>query len=488
MRLADINWGDDSAEKDPQLLQYFVSSSAFERGKQRRKNIVVGRKGSGKSALRKALDNHFKAEAQTYVVNLSPKYNSIKTILNDKDIMSSFGQEVFFQHTWLRQIMLDALCSVGHDAKGKFAAESVEFARSISRELNRTSKDFVENVAEVLSKVKAKAGHLGEFGLQVEKELRSIADIDALEHHVTTIAADGAKFVVLIDDLDLGWDNSSAANNLLLGLLAASNYISAKVPTLFMCVFLREDVYSLLITQTQHSDKYRDIERIRWEKEDLISILATRINFNRLQHGLKASTEPISTVFPDSIGTSNTDNWLVEKTLSRPRELIQLVRYYTEAVDGEAPDVEILKDAEAPYSSWKLDDLCAEYMNQYPGLVGLFSFWKTKFFRHKYHLQRAEIEEMLLQILSETEINFPWWNAIVEGTDVTKLLGVLYEIGFIGDFVLGGEGGSKTFYSYIERHEPRFEEVQIHPCFRKSVNTVERIRTKAAEISTRAEA
>lgn len=303
---------------------------------------------------------------------------------------------------------------------------------------------------------------------------------------MTTLAAEGAKFVVLIDDLDLGWDNSSAANNLLLGLLAASNYISAKVPTLFTCVFLREDVYSLLITQTQHSDKYRDIERLRWEKDDLLSILANRIAFNRTQHGMERSTAPILTVFPESIGTSNTDNWLVEKTLSRPRELIQLVRYYTESVGGDSPSVDLLKEAEAPYSSWKLDDLCAEYMNQYPGLVGLFSYWKTKFFRHKYHLQRAEIEEMLLQILSEAEVNFQWWNAIVENTDVDKLLSVLYEIGFIGDFVLGGEGGSKTFYSYIERHEPRFEEVQIHPCFRKSVNTVERIRTKPGEVATSA--
>ena len=94
---------------------------------------------------------------------------------------------------------------------------------------------------------------------------------------------------------------------------------------------------------------------------------------------------------------------------------------------------------------------------------------------------------MLLQILSEAEINCQWWNAIVDNTDVNKLLGVLYEIGFIGDFVQGGEGGSKTFYSYVERHEPRFEEVQIHPCFRKSVNTVERIRTKPGEALTPAE-
>ncbi|HJV38643.1 MAG TPA: hypothetical protein VJ528_07375, partial [Geothrix sp.] len=57
-----------------------------------------------------------------------------------------------------------------------------------------------------------------------------------------------------------------------------------------------------------------------------------------------------------------------------------------------------------------------------------------------------------------------------------KMLEILYEIGFIGDFVLGGEGGSKTVYSYQGRHEPRFEEVQIHPCFRRAVETVERIR------------
>jgi hypothetical protein len=481
MRLADIKWGDDSAEKDPLLLEYFVSSGAFERTKQKRKNIVVGRKGSGKSALRKALDDHFRTEADTYVINLSPKYNSIKSVLNDKDIIGSFGQEVFFLHTWLRHILLDVLCAVGDGAKGKFATESEEFARKVSVQLNRTSKDFVENVADVLSRLKAKAGSLGEFGLQVEKELREIAEIDALEHHVIALAGAGAQFVVLIDDLDLGWDNSQTANNMLLGLLAASSYLSAKANSFFICVFLREDVYSLLITQTQHSDKYRNIERIRWERDDLLAILSQRIEFNRTQNRLPSVASPILTVFPESIGTSNTDNWLVERTLSRPRELIQLVRYYTESVDGSDPSADSLKDAEAPYSSWKLDDLCSEYMNQYPGLVVVFSLWKTRFFRHKYHLQRAEIEEMLLEILSDAQVNFPWWNALVDTTDVDKFLRILYEIGFIGDFILGGEGGSKTFYSYIERHEPRFEEVQIHPCFRKSVNTVERIRGKAVE-------
>lgn len=335
---------------------------------------------------------------------------------------------------------------------------------------------MVENISDVLSKIKAKVGELGELGLALERELRDVADVDALEHHFLAITSEGAKFVVLIDDLDLGWNNSDAANNILLGLLSAVNYLSGLSKNIYLCVFLREDVHTILITRTQHSDKYRNVERIRWEKNDLMSMLAARINFNREQHGLSKIDGPLYTVFPQTVGTHHTDNWLYERTLGRPRELIQLSRYYTESVDSEYPSDEKLKDSERSYSEWKLDDLCTEYSNQYPGLIDVFSYWKTHFFRHKYHLKRAEIEEMALKILAEVELNMPWFNELAENIDILKLLEILYEIGFIGDFVLGGEGGSKTVYSYQGRHEPRFEEMQIHPCFRRAVGTVERIR------------
>jgi hypothetical protein len=55
MIISEISWGDDSAELDPLLLNYFVASDAFQRLRSKSKSIVVGRKGSGKSALRKKL-------------------------------------------------------------------------------------------------------------------------------------------------------------------------------------------------------------------------------------------------------------------------------------------------------------------------------------------------------------------------------------------------------------------------------------------------
>ena len=83
---------------------------------------------------------------------------------------------------------------------------------------------------------------------------------------------------------------------------------------------------------------------------------------------------------------------------------------------------------------------------------------------------------MIFQIFDGVTINQKWFNDLVNNADFDGFLSILYEIGFVGDFVLGGQGGSKTFYSYSDRHEPRFEEVQVHPCFRKAVNTVDRIR------------
>ncbi|MGF1525660.1 MAG: P-loop ATPase, Sll1717 family [Candidatus Competibacterales bacterium] len=478
MQLNQIDWGDDSAEKDENLLEYFVSSDAFDRLINRRRSLVVGRKGSGKSALLKKLDNYFSNEENTHVVKITPNFNTLRVVLNDTSLQTGFGEEIFFQHTWLRQILISCLCKIGHRAKGTYCSGSLAFARSLAKSSNATSRDLVENIIDILKRLKLKVGNLGEFGLSLEKEFRNASDIEEFQHHTIELCKGGARFVALVDDLDLGWDNSQTANNLLLGLLLASNCLSALNKSIHTVVFLREDVYTILIGRTQHADKYRDVERIRWTQHQLIKILGERINFNRRRDGEDELDNPFYSVSPQTIGTSNTDNWLVERTLFRPRELIQLARYYTQDLKSEEPSDRRLKDSEQTYSRWKLDDLCAEYSNQYPDLISVMTYWRTNFSRHRYHLKREEIEHILMEIMINVPINEQWFNRLVTDTDIGGFLSILYEIGFIGDFVLGGRGGSQTFYSYQERHEPRFDEVQVHPCFRRAVNTVERIRNR----------
>lgn len=477
MLISEMNWGADSAENDPHLLQYFFDSSAFRRLSSRQKQMVIGRKGAGKSALRARLLTHFSAQADTFVVSIAPQYGTVRSILNDQDLKSSFGQEIFFQHTWLRQILTDCLVALGHSVKGKYSKESTEFARNLAKDLNRTSKDLLENITEVLSRVKAKVGELGDFGLDLEKELRNVADVDALEFHLLELTKSGVKFVILFDDLDQGWDNSTASNQLILGLLRAASILNGKSQNIFPIIFLREDVYSILMPLTQHADKYRNIEQIRWDKEALEKMLSSRINFNRVQNKAEPVIDLFKSIFPETIGTSNTLNWMVDRTLNRPRELLQLSRIYTENVDSEQPSDSALKASEVGYSTWKLADLCSEFSNQYPGLQDFFSTWRSNFPRALYHMKRADISELILSLLATSPINENWFNAIVEKTDIDAMMSVLYEIGLLGDYVSGGAGGgARAHYSFQEVHQPRFEEVQIHPCFRRALDTVERIR------------
>ena len=478
MRLSQINWGDDTAEKDPNLLQYFVSSDSLSRLTKREKGLVIGRKGSGKSALRKKLQEVFESEKGTTVVNIAPKYSSIRNVLNEQDLAQGFGEEIFFQYTWVRQILKDCLCAYGSRLSGQLTTGYDDFARKLALECLATPADLVENVVEVLKRIKVKAGKLGDLGLSLESELRAASGIDALEHNFSGVANKGTRFVILIDDLDLGWDNSQLSNRLLLGLLSAYTHLGTLHANIFICVFLREDVYNILMSQSPQSDKYRNIERLRWDTAKLTVLLSERINFARKAHGLLPLDDAFHSVFSETTSTSNTDNWLVERTLSRPRELIQLSRYYTESVETELPDAEKLKEAEGTYSAWKLSDLATEYINQYPKLDTIFSLWTTRFFRRKYTLTRSEIDQMLLELLVEAPINETWFNRLVDQTDTLGFLNILYEIGFIGDYFKGGDKGSKSLYSFAHQHKPSFDEVQIHPCFRKAVGTVERIRSK----------
>ena len=475
MRIYDINWGGDSAESDPNLLEYFVESEALKRILQKQKPIVIGRKGSGKSALRKKAEDKFKSKEDNLVIPITPE-GELFNIKNSQTTINEYNEEIFFRYIWIQYILKQSLCKAGDNVKGLLVTGSREFARQVSRTNNETSNDLVEYITTLISKLEVKVSKFGELGVSFENQLKDDTDLYNLKHHFQTIANTYNNIIIFIDDLDVGWDNSKLANNFLLGLLSACDHISALSNQVYYCIFIREDVYSILMTQTQHSDKWRNIEEIRWTKPQLLEILNTRINFNRKQHNLSEKNDPFETVFPAMVGPSNTDNWLLERTLWRPRELLQFARIYTENLPDNNPNAEVLKERESKYSNWKLDDLCTEYKYQYPSLKEIFKYWRTYYRRCKYQLERDEVDSIILDILDNLDLEQSWFKEIKNNIDTYNFLDILYEIGFIRDVV-----NNKEFHAYFtprNEHLPIFEEISIHPCFRKAIDTRERMKSQ----------
>lgn len=478
LNISKIDWGNDSAEKDPNLMEYFVDHPALERLYRRSKTFIIGRKGSGKSAIRKKFVETSANWVDNYIIEIIPTFNIFSNIIADNDIKYNFNKEIFFQYVWLNFIYKKALIEIGKNPKNT-NTNIFDFAIKLAKANEQRERNLLESAQELLNKLKIKAGKLGDLGVEIEKVIRKNSEIEVYENELSKICSAGYKISWIIDDLDLGWNNSVVANNMLLGLLTCSNYVKNISQNLHIFICLREDVYRILLTHTQHSDKYRDVEKVSWNSDSLMSLLEERIKYNYRINNIKYDGENLFVkVFPDKVGVLLINNWLTERTLGRPRELLQLSRLYSENNSTTTPDSEIFKKVELEYSNWKLEDLSSEFSNQYPNIYELFKFWKSMFYRYKYNLKYTEFEDMFLIMATDLDISSDWYMNIINELDPRKLLKILFDIGFIGDYILGGAGGSKTIYSYNDVHEPILEDFQIHPCFRRAMGTVDRIRKK----------
>lgn len=474
--IRNIDWGNDSAEHDPNLLNYFITPLNFDRVSNFKKTFVIGRKGSGKTAIRKKLFNQFSSSNKHFVIEITPT-NSIFRSLSTAQLMNdSTSNDIIFQYAWLDNIMRKSLNVVGSNVSNTLTMGSLTAAREFAKQEGFSNLDFFESVTKLVKDLKLKLPIAdSEFGVNLESLVKQASCIDQYEFHLINLAKDGLHITILVDDLDVGWDNTERSNEILLGLLSASMYLKSLHENINLIFFIRDDIYSILMKKTTHSDKYRDMYKIKWDENSFLNLLAERINKNISNTNNNANHSTFNSVFPEKVGNKYTLGWMFERTLARPRELLQLARLYTESLETNEPSDIVLKDVEDEYSNWKIQDLCTEFVNQYPHLDKVFDFWKKNYFRTKYQIDENELNERMKHILLNIDISDSWFSELKNKEDMKGLAKILYDIGFFGDFIRGGDGGSQVSY-FGDGSTPLLKEVQIHPCFRKAVGTVERNR------------
>ena len=353
---------------------YFVTPEHFSRIRNLKKSFIIGRKGSGKTAIRKKLLNELSQETNHFVIELSPTNSIFRNIAGVELIKEDRSDEVIFEYSWLHNIMRKLLNKVGNYCGNHLATNSWEAARIFARQEGVTNLDYMESLTKLLNSLKIKIKDVGDLGIQMENIIRESSGIDQYEYHLVNLAQEGCKFTILIDDLDVGWDNSDRSNDVLLGLLTSSSHLKALHSNIKVILFIRDDIYSILMKKTTHSDKYRDVFKITWEQDTLKKFLTKRIAYSNNQYTNITDEELFLKVFPEKIGTQFTINWMTDRTLRRPRELLQLSRLYTEELKDNIVSDKTLKDVEDTYSIWKKDDLCSEFVNQYPGLERIFEY------------------------------------------------------------------------------------------------------------------
>ncbi len=287
--------------------------------------------------------------------------------------------------------------------------------------------------------------------------------------------------VVLVDELDRGWDASEDAKAFVAGLVQAALAINDQHDGLCVFVSLRKELYDSIPSLYEDAQKYRDVmETVSWDEDSLLSLAAKRIRHTVPATISFSDQDCWNAVFAETLQYRKTKsfNYVVDRTLYRPREIIQ---FCTDSLSEARPisafpiDYHVISQCEVLYSSERAKDIAAEYRFQYPGLQSVFEAFRGR----AYSWLRSDLEHFCLQ-MSLGEVKLDKAAKWVLDQDPDFMLDVLWRIGFLRAHAVGGiKALRRSGSQYLGPHQVdtlslhNIERFTVHQMFRAGLGMKE---------------
>jgi hypothetical protein len=422
-----------AAENDSILSNVFVDSGYVERLSDTGEGafLILGRAGSGKTALIRRLK-----ETTKHVVQLDPEELSMQYLQNSVlRTVAAWGVnlEMFYKYLW-RHICILELIRMRYGDTAEAAGSLgglLAFLDPFVKESLRTrelSRNYLETYGDsywVKTDTRVKA-----IVTEAEKKLRTDSEISAklnvppirveagsagvtasrvLEHIETEVVERAQQIVsdfqiadlnrvvdalgrngftdqqnpyfIVIDDLDKNWMPDDALYlDLVKSLLYTVRELNYRLPNAKIIVALREDishrVFQLRSPHEPQREKWSDVEvKVRWTKDELIEMVDNRLaEVYRSQYTQRAPT--LVDLMPQRKKRPEEEDpidYLLDRTLMRPRDLIDFLnRCFDETSEVSRLGLTDMRSAEVGYSEARLKGILDEWGNSYRGLQATF--------------------------------------------------------------------------------------------------------------------
>ncbi len=270
-RLENIDLGDIAAENEISLLKnYFVLTGHFQSAKQGHRRIVVGRKGSGKTAIFYRIRDTYEGRLSHLVVDLKPEGHQFaklrETILTK---LSSGLQEHTMTAFWQYILLLEIAHKIVHteenismrDERTKILFDKV---RSLYEDqFGSEQGDFSERLLRLVEDITSRYEKFPEIVKTTQvTELIYTHDIRNLYDSLLDYLASKDEIWVIVDNLDKGWPVKGATDEdilILRSLLSATRKMQREWEKRNIefksLVFIRNDIYEHLVKQTPDKEK-----------------------------------------------------------------------------------------------------------------------------------------------------------------------------------------------------------------------------------------
>ncbi|MFZ6731174.1 P-loop ATPase, Sll1717 family [Undibacterium sp. Ji42W] len=344
--LQNMTFGDPTAENEMTTLgAYYMQTEQFTRAVRGEVNLVVGRKGAGKTALFLQLRDRIRADKRNVMVDLKPEgYQLIKL----KEDLLSYLTEGARQHLitafWEYLLLLEVTYKVlekdrtTHKHNHEIYEKYLDLEATYKVENFSSEGDFSERLLGVSNRIassyRARFGEVPDVKLTVEDvtSLVHAHDIRLLRKKLSDYLNTKQSVWILFDNLDKGW-NTRGVDEIdiivLRCLVEAGRKIEREMRKneheLYCVIFVRNDVYELLMKGS--ADYGKDMRAVLdWTDPDMLrEMLRLRLVSGMNEVDSNVTFEKIwRDICVSHYHGEDTSAYFIERSLMRPRNVLKI--------------------------------------------------------------------------------------------------------------------------------------------------------------------
>lgn len=389
-----IDFGKNDGKFDA-IERYFYDTGLVRDVERGDRTIITGRKGTGKTALA----YHLKALADG-------AHNKFLSILSFKDIPISLMEEFTdsehkqsnkFILLWQYIFLVEAAKCLTKDLaiSDPHAEKLSAFIELNFPSLKRSPREYLRETVERKFKVDLKIAG-GELNSKSEEKSDGILGLlpftHALKHLLRDLARIGHRYLILVDELDDIYDDSSEYYNIIIGMFKAGMELNAffkeESKSVKVIMFLRSDIYKGLAYSDKNkwSDMYHEINWIPEPGEsarqsNLFHLINKRIGASLVDEP-KDDEEYWDLVFPPYVVKNDLKpfQFILSRTHYRPRDVIQ----FCKEIQKENKKLNSIKsfdrravlNAEYSYSTWFKNEIIDEIKVKIPFIEEVFEAFR----------------------------------------------------------------------------------------------------------------
>lgn len=451
-------FGFEDAESEPieRLREYYFKKHTFESiTSELPLKILVGHKGTGKSALFK-------------VAMAEDKEKNILPILIKPDDIAELGKKDENFLLRIRQWKVGLIRIIG----AKVFSELGLYNDNIASKLSKFGVKLISLLTESVKSIDEKINLLPSQKLLIENFLKT------------------KTIIIYIDDLDRGWEGKKDDILRISALLNSIRDLSNENPGIRFRVSLRSDVYFLVRTSDESTDKIEgSVVWFRWKNHEIFVMLLKRIltffgetvNEESLLHSSQYHLRfHLAAIMEDKFkGEGKWDNIhmykvLMSLTRKRPRDLVKLCTLAAKeayACKSNIIRTEHFKSIFDEYSQGRIQDAINEYKTELSNierlLFGMKPTKRERKFSDSFVFTTSELHQKISNIMEQNNFKFSNGKFVNNKT----LSQFLYKINFLTarKELESGEIHRKYFEEnrYLSSSFVDFGyDWEIHPAFR----------------------